>query len=601
MPGAAASSACRRSVYNEMDGLSIKKQTLRLKQLRHERRILSFQFESLVRRFPESKSLGSLMRIFRLKILGPPATLLILLVFLAGCDSQGLSSDLNRDRAETNQPSASATLASARASAPGSEDSVEVVPGEYIVVFEDNVTESVPGLADRLTGKQGGHVITAYKHALKGFAIGEISEKAARALERNPLVAYVSPNKVGHLSGRRTNPPWGLDRVDQRSGTNDIYEYAASGQGVSMYIIDSGVRISHNTFGSRASYGYDFVGEDDTADDCVGHGTHVAGIAGGYSYGVAPGVDVVSVRVAQCNGTYSTADLIEGIDWVKANHTSSAVINMSLGGPTDRAVDDATQGAIDAGITVVAAAGNDGVDACNRSPARVPDAITVASSNRNDERSLFPDRPARESNFGSCVDLFAPGSDITSAWNTGDSDTQILSGTSQAAPHVAGTAALYLQNHSNASNQDVRDHIYSYTTKNTISGARSSNDHLLYSLLAHPKAPINLRIDCTPDNYPDVIWDASPSGDVEEYKLQRRGTYSSYTTIGTTSATSWIDSGVICEDRGDAENEYYYRAFAVDTENLESAHSNVESMLGSDDNPYPYSPSSDTTLVTSAK
>lgn len=247
-------------------------------------------------------------------------------------------------------------------------------------------------------------------------------------------------NRTFTISGTQPSPPsWGLDRIDQTAlPLNNSYTYPdKAGEGVTAYIIDTGVRISHSDFGGRASNGYDAVDNDNVAQDGNGHGTHVAGTVAGTAYGVAKKAKIVGVRVLDNNGSGTTAGVVAGIDWVTANAVKPAVANMSLGGGADSVLDAAVQKAINSGITFAVAAGNESTDASTKSPARVAAAITVGSTTSTDARSSF-------SNYGSIVDIFAPGSSITSTWNTGDSATNTISGTSMASPHVAGAAALYL-------------------------------------------------------------------------------------------------------------------------------------------------------------
>jgi subtilisin family serine protease len=310
-----------------------------------------------------------------------------------------------------------------------------------------------------------------------------MTKSQARDLAADPRVDYVAQDTEVSVSGTQTDPPsWGLDRIDQRELPLDqSYEYGSDGSGVTAYVIDTGVRTSHEDFGGRASSGYDFVDDDADATDCNGHGTHVGGTVAGSKYGVAKGADVVGVRVLDCNGSGTTAGVVAGVDWVTENAQKPAVANMSLGGTADGVLDDAVQRSIDSGVSYAIAAGNGNIlgwpqDACRYSPARVPGAITVGATDRDDSRASF-------SNYGECLDVFAPGVDITSAWIDGDSSTNTISGTSMATPHVAGVAALYLAQNPSAGPAQVRDAVVDNATSGAVSDPRSgSPNKLLHSL-----------------------------------------------------------------------------------------------------------------------
>jgi subtilisin family serine protease len=264
----------------------------------------------------------------------------------------------------------------------------------------------------------------------------------------------------------QANPPWGLDRTDQRNlPLNASYSFTSQGTGVKAYVIDTGIRTTHTDFGGQASSGFDAI-DGGPADDCHGHGTHVSGTIGGTTYGVAKDVSLVAVRVLGCDGSGTNAQVISGIDWVIGNHPAgqAAVANMSLGGAANSAIDTAIRNLYNDGVTVVVAAGNDAADACASSPARVAEAITVAASDTNDAMASF-------SNGGTCVDLFAPGVNVVSAGYSSDTATATMSGTSMASPHVAGAAARVLQSNPGASPATVAATLTSGATANKITGA----------------------------------------------------------------------------------------------------------------------------------
>jgi subtilisin family serine protease len=348
------------------------------------------------------------------------------------------------------------------------------IPGEYIVVLNDGAdARSVAAVA----GVSPKHVYTA---ALDGFS-ASLNQGQLVALQHNPNVQWVQQDQVVEVSTTQTNAIWGLDRIDQRDlPLSTTYDYTPTGAGVRAYVIDTGIYTGHNEFGGRASIGWD--GILDGSEDCNGHGTHVAGTLGGTTYGVAKNVTLIGVRVFACGNTGSTSTIIAGIDWTAANAIKPAVANMSLGGLADPATDAAVNGLINAGVIAVVAAGNDNQPACNYSPARVANAITVAASTSSDGRWI-------NSNYGTCVDVFAPGVNIYSAWIGHPYGTGSISGTSMAAPHVAGVAAMYLEGNTTASQATVASAIINSATPNkVVSPGTGSPNRLLYSPLTVPGA-----------------------------------------------------------------------------------------------------------------
>lgn len=352
--------------------------------------------------------------------------------------------------------------------------SAAAIPNNYIVVFKDSVPQGrVKAFAAQLARAHGGKVGFTYQHALRGFSV-ELSEAQALALSRNPQVEYVEEDTLVEGAGVQSNPTWALDRIDQRNlPLNGSYNYANSGAGVNVYIVDGGIRYSHQEFSGRAVYAYDNVGDGRLGADCFGHGTHVAGIIGGNTYGVAKGVKLHSVRVLNCSNQALASAVVAGMDWITPNHTKPAVANLSFfTGVGNDSMDRAVRGMIAAGVTAVVAAGNNTGDASLRSPARVTEAITVAATDENDNQSP-------NSNFGAAVDIYAPGVNIVSTWHFDDASFNTRSGTSFAAPFVAGVAARYLSDNPQASPASVSQAITSNATAGKIPNAGAGSPNLL--------------------------------------------------------------------------------------------------------------------------
>jgi aqualysin 1 len=353
------------------------------------------------------------------------------------------------------------------------------IPNRYIVVLRDDAEIAtgdyarVLGRVAMVTRGRGAVPEHVFAAALRGFS-AYMTETDAVAFSLDPRVAYVEEDSVMTIAAiTQSSPPWGLDRLAQRAlPLNNVYGYTTTGSGVNVYVIDTGIRQTHTQFRGRARAAFTSVHDGRGTADCHGHGTHVAGTIGASVYGVAKAVSLFAVRVLDCSGSGSTSGVIAGVDWVTSHRVRPAVANMSLSGAASSSLDAAVRNSIASGVTYAIAAGNSNANAASSSPARVGEAIIVGSSTRTDTRSSF-------SNVGSVVDIFAPGSSVASAWSTSDTATRTISGTSMAAPHVAGVAARYLQNHRSASPATVRTAIVNASTKGRLTGLPSGTANRL--------------------------------------------------------------------------------------------------------------------------
>lgn len=393
------------------------------------------------------------------------------------------------------------------------------IDGEYLVVLRDTTSRLTARATRTSVARLGGEVLASYDTVLSGFA-ARLPDRAVAALRRNPAVDYIEANQRVTVTGDRRSPRWGLDRVDQHQLPLDrSYHFDHTGAGVTAYIIDTGIRPDHSDFGGRVTAGFTSIRDGRGTKDCMGHGSHVAGTVGGAKYGVAPAVSLVPVRVLDCHGFGSWATIVKGVDWVAEHHTEGpAVANMSLGGSGkgSRTVVEAVQAGVEGGITFVVAAGNAFDDACRYAPARAPQAITVGATNRNDRKAGF-------SNYGECVDLFAPGVDVDSVDIRSRWAHAKHSGTSMASPHVAGVAALYLETNPTATPAEVQETIVANATWGVVTDrGQASPNRLLYANFLATTPPAGNLLANPGFETGDAVWKAT--GDVIRFDSGRQHT-----------------------------------------------------------------------------
>ena len=478
-----------------------------------------------------------------------PFAFLMLAVFSCTTENEEMSLDGILDNPPSLEKASKAPLIA-------NENGASVITGSYIVVFKED-SNDVDNEVQRAMKAQGITPAFVYQHAIKGFS-AKLPAAAVEALQNNPFVKYIEQDQTVRIGATQTGATWGLDRVDQASlPLNGSYNYEQTGSGVDAYIFDTGIRLDHTDFGGRAIAGYDAFGGNSV--DGNGHGTHVAGTVGGTVYGIAKNTRLIAVRVLDNSGSGSWSGVVAGIDWAVGHHgTTPAVGNMSLGGGASTSVDDAVRRALADGITMCVAAGNSTANASNYSPARVAEAITVGATTSGDGFASY-------SNFGSVVDILAPGSSITSAWYTSSTATTTISGTSMATPHVAGAAALYLQANPGSTPASVQSALKSLATPNKIVNVPSGTPNLLlYTVFTStpitvPAAPAL----ASPSNgatgistSPTLSWNASAGTASYTVQISTDPNFSATAVNASTTSTSFSVSNLT------GNTTYYWRVNA---------------------------------------
>lgn len=359
----------------------------------------------------------------------------------------------------------------------GSSEAKGIIKNQYIVILNKDVGSSNE-FAQGIAKQHGGKVLQTYDAVVKGFAIylPDVAGTAfVEAMKKNPKVVSVENDTIMKIDATtQSNPDWGLDRIDQRNLPLDsAYSYLQTGSGTTAYIVDTGILSTHQQFSGRVLSGYTAISDGNGTSDCHGHGTHVAGTVGGSTYGVAKNVSLVPIRILGCDGSGASSNVIAGLDWILKNGKKPAVVNMSLGGEANASLDSAVENLFNNGYVMVVAAGNSNTDACSSSPARVSKAITVAATDSTDTRASY-------SNYGSCVDIFAPGSQINSSWIGSNTATKVLNGTSMATPHVVGVVAEMLQSTPTATPQTISTNLLNQASSNVVKNPSGSPNRLLY-------------------------------------------------------------------------------------------------------------------------